>query len=74
MVANASQVLLALVNDILDMNQLMAGKMILRPVEFDLASLMAQLRVIVEPLLRQKDGVQLHTIVGAKLLCVRARS
>lgn len=63
-VANASHVLLALVNDILDMNQLLSGKMILRPVTFSLHSLVEQLRVIIEPLLREKEGVDFITSVG----------
>ena len=63
-ISNASQVLLAMINDILDMSQILAGKMKIRPCLVDMKELMQQVLDIVSPFLNENPNVKLNIKVG----------
>ena len=58
-ISNAAQDLSELVNDLLDLARVDAGRVIIRPVDFHVASLFAALRGMLRPLVAQNSSVSL---------------
>jgi diguanylate cyclase (GGDEF)-like protein len=59
--------LLEIINNLLDLSKLRAGRMEVHPVEFDLAELLDRIRKTVSPLIRKKD-LRMEISVSPKLV------
>jgi len=58
-ISRSSEELMNLVNDLLDLAKVDAGRVIIRPAEFEIASLFAALRGMLRPLVAQNSSVNL---------------
>ena len=59
-IAKSAEALSDLVNDLLDIAKVEAGKIVVRPNEFDVAELFGTLRGMLKPLLAQNSSISLH--------------
>ena len=69
MVYDSAKHLLSLINDILDLSKIEAGKIEILPTEFDLRELIDNVQTMVAPMVREK-GLALETEIGERVPAV----